>query len=59
MLITIFEDGQSRFGPRELSLNIIKRLEEACGVNILAARFPAQMIADEAEEAGYEITPKS
>ena len=39
MLIKIFEDGQNRFGPREWSPNIIKRLEEACGVDILAPDF--------------------
>ena len=59
MLIKIFEDGQNRFGPREWSPNIIKRLEEACGVDILAPGFPAEMIDDEAEETGYEIIPKS
>ena len=57
MLIKIFEDGQRRFGPREWSPNI-KRLEEACGADILAPGFPAQMIDDEAEETGYEIIPK-
>ncbi|KAG1715078.1 2-(hydroxymethyl)glutarate dehydrogenase [Nymphon striatum] len=31
MLINIFNDGIERFGPRELSPNIIKRLEEATG----------------------------
>ena len=37
---------------------IIKRLEKACGVDILAPGFPAKMIDDEAEETGYEIIPK-
>ena len=59
MLIKIFEDGQNRFGSREWSPNIIKRLEEACGVDILAPGFPAEMIDDEAEETGHEIIPKS
>ena len=59
MLIKIFEDGQNRFGPREWSPNIIKRLEETCGVDILAPGFPAEMIDDEAEETGNEIIPKS
>ena len=51
----IFEDGEKRFGPREWSPNIIKRLEEACGVDVLASGFPAEMIDKEPEEAGYEI----
>ena len=59
LLIKIFEDGQARFGPREWSPNIIKRLEEACDTKILAAGFPAEMTDDEPEEPGYEIIPKS
>ena len=59
LLIKIFEDGQARFGPREWSSNIIKRLEEACNAEILAAGFPAEMIDDEPEELGYEVIPKS
>ena len=59
MLIKIFKDGQRRFGSREWSPNIIKRLEEACGVDILAPGFPAEMSDDEVEEAGYEIIPKA
>ena len=59
MLIKIFEDGQRRFGYREWSPNIIKRLEETCGVDILAPGFPAEMIDNEVEEIGYEIITKS
>jgi len=58
-LIKIFQDGQARYGAREWSPNIIRRLEEACGTNILAPGFPPEMVDDEPEEAGYEITPKS
>ncbi|MCZ6770412.1 MAG: NAD(P)-dependent oxidoreductase, partial [Proteobacteria bacterium] len=29
--------------------------EEACGVDILAPGFPAEMVDDEPEEPGYEI----
>ena len=56
MLISIFADGIKRFGPRELSPNIIKRLEEATGLDIRAAGFPAQILDDEPEEIGYEVT---
>jgi 3-hydroxyisobutyrate dehydrogenase len=59
LLIKIFEDGRARFGPREWSPNIIKRLEEACNTQILAAGFPAEMKDDEPEEPGYEVIPKS
>lgn len=57
-LIEIFKDGQRRFGPREWSPNIIKRLEEACDVDILAPGFPAKMTDDQLEEPGYEVIPK-
>ena len=57
-LIEIFKDGQDRYGPREWSPNIIKRLEEACNVDILAPGFPADMVDDEPEELGYEVIPK-
>ena len=59
LLIKIFEDGQARFGPREWSPNIIKRLEEACDTRVMAAGFPAEMTDDEPEEPGYEVIPKS
>ena len=55
LLISIFADGIKRFGPRELSPNIIKRLEETTGLDIRASGFPAQIIDDEPEEIGYEV----
>ena len=56
MLVDIFKDGQARFGPRELSPNIIRRLEEATGLSIQAPGFPAEMVDDEPEEPGDEVT---
>jgi len=56
-LIKIFEDGQARFGEREWSPNIIRRLEEACETQVLAAGFPPEMTDDEPEEPGYEVVP--
>lgn len=58
LLNDIFADAIARFGPRELSPNIIKRLEEATGLEVLAPGFPAEMVDDEPEEAGYEVVPK-
>jgi 3-hydroxyisobutyrate dehydrogenase len=55
LLLQIFKDGESRYGAREWSPNIIKRLEEACDVSIEAPGFPAEMVDDEPEEAGYEV----
>ena len=51
----IFKDGQERYGTRELSPNIIKRLEEIAGVEILATGFPSEILDDEPEEPGYEV----
>ncbi len=55
----IFKDGQKRFGSRELSPNIIQRLEEAAGVEILAPGFPSEMLDHEPEEPGYEVKVKA
>jgi 3-hydroxyisobutyrate dehydrogenase len=57
LLIKIFKDGQDRYGPRECSPNIIKRLEEATGLEITAPGFPDEMVDDEPEEPGYEVIP--
>ena len=58
LVLDIFRDGQRRYGPRELSPNIIKRLEQACGVEVLGTGFPAQMVDDEPEASGYEVIPR-
>ena len=55
LLIEIFKDGIARFGGGEWSPNIIKRLEEANDVAVLAPGFPEQMTDDEPEEPGYEV----
>ncbi|MFZ9037824.1 MAG: NAD(P)-dependent oxidoreductase [Gammaproteobacteria bacterium] len=54
----IFQQGQERYGPRELSPNIIRRLEEKAQVEILAPGFPPEMVDDEPEEPGYEVQVK-
>lgn len=54
----IFQQGQERYGSRELSPNIIKRLEEKARVEILAPGFPPEMVDDEPEEPGYEVKVK-
>ena len=57
LVLNIFKEGQERYGPREFSPNIIKRLEEACDCRILGTGFPAEMTDDEPEEPGYEVKP--
>ena len=58
LLIDIFKDGIERYGPREWSPNIIKRLEQVTGADVQAPGFPAEMTDDEPEEEGYEVRPK-
>ncbi|MCH9758874.1 MAG: NAD-binding protein, partial [Proteobacteria bacterium] len=55
LLIKIFKDGQEKYGPREWSPNIIRRLEEQCQTRVEAEGFPAEMTDDEPEAEGYEI----
>ncbi len=55
LLIKIFEDGQARYGPREWSSNIIRRLEDACNVTVRGQGFPPLLVDDEPEELGAEV----
>lgn len=57
VLKQIFLDGEGRYGAREYSPNIIRRLEEATGLDIRAPGFPPEMLDDEPEEPGYEVIP--
>ena len=57
LVLKIFKEGQDRYGPREFSPNIIKRLEEACDCQILGTGFPAEMNDNEPIEPGYEVKP--
>ncbi len=59
LMVEIFNDGIARYGERELSPNIIRRLEDATGLSILADGFPAEMTDNEPEEPGYEIVPQN
>jgi len=57
LMIEIFRDGQRRYGERANSDDIIRRLEEATGLSILAPGFPREMVDDEPEEPGSEVVP--
>ncbi|HLJ38451.1 MAG TPA: NAD(P)-dependent oxidoreductase [Steroidobacteraceae bacterium] len=59
LVLALFEDGARRYGPREHSPNIIRRLEEACGVRVLGEGFPAQIVDDEPPAAGSEVLPRA
>jgi 3-hydroxyisobutyrate dehydrogenase len=58
LVLDIFRDGQQRYGSRELSPNIIRRLEDACEVRVLGQGFPAQITDDEPEQRGYEVVAR-
>ena len=58
LLIEIISDGQRRYGVRAQSDRIIERLEEATGLKVLAGGFPDELIDNEPEERGYEVTPE-
>jgi 3-hydroxyisobutyrate dehydrogenase len=55
LLRDVFDDAHTRYGPREWSPNVIRRLEDATGLDVLAAGFPPLLIDDEPEEAGHEV----
>jgi 3-hydroxyisobutyrate dehydrogenase len=57
-LISIFRDGEARFGNRANSDDIIRRLEEATGAIIRAPGFPPEMVDEEPEAKGYEVKPR-
>ncbi len=57
MVIDIMKDGQDRYGTRANTDDIIRRLEEATGLSVLADGFPAELVDDEPEEKGYEVVP--
>ncbi|MFT5210272.1 MAG: 3-hydroxyisobutyrate dehydrogenase [Flavobacterium sp.] len=59
VMVDIINDGIARYGERELSPNIIRRLEDATGLSILADGFPAELFDDEPEEPGYEVIPQN
>lgn len=55
LLINIFQDAQDRYGSREWSPNVIRRLEDATGLVIQAPGFPPEMLDDEPEVPGKEV----
>lgn len=57
MLVNMFKQAIEKYGPRELSPNIIKKYEEQSGLDVTAPGFPAEILDDEPEEPGYEVVP--
>ncbi|HCY13448.1 MAG TPA: 3-hydroxyisobutyrate dehydrogenase [Gammaproteobacteria bacterium] len=55
LLLRIFEDGKTRYGAREWSPNIVRRLEDACAEQLLAPGFPAEILDQVPEQPGREV----
>jgi len=55
LILEIFKDGQKKYGPRAWSSMIVKRLEDACNINLRAEGFPAELTDFEPEEKGHQI----
>ncbi len=51
----VFDDAVARYGPRAWSPQVIRRLEEATGLQVLADGFPPAIVDDEPEAPGHEV----
>ena len=58
LLLSIFKDGLNRYGGKEWSSNIVRRLEDSCDTSLLASGFPDLIIDEEPEKSGHEVTPR-
>ena len=55
LCVEITRGGLKRFGPRVWSSTVVKRLEDDCGEDLRADRFPEYLVDEEPERAGYEV----
>lgn len=55
LVLEVFRDGESRYGPREWSTNIVRRLEDAIGEPVLAPGFPDELVDHEPPGPGAEV----
>ena len=55
VVFNIFKEGQKKYGSRAWSSMIVKRLEDACNINLRAEGFPAELIDREPEDKGYVL----
>jgi 3-hydroxyisobutyrate dehydrogenase len=54
-VLDIFKQGQQKYGSRAWSSMIVKRLEDACEMELRAPGFPPEIIDTEPEETGREV----
>jgi 3-hydroxyisobutyrate dehydrogenase len=55
LVLNIFKDGKKKYGPKAWSSMIVKRLEDACNIDLRAEGFPAELTDTEPEEKGHQI----
>lgn len=55
MILDIFRDGAARYGDREWSTNIVRRLEDQTGIRVGAPGFPSVLTDDQEEARGAEV----
>ena len=55
LVLSIFKEGQSKYGPRAWSSMIVKRLEDTCNIGLRAKGFPSELTDSEGENKGVEI----
>ena len=55
VVFNIFREGQKKYGSRAWPSMIVKRLEDACNINLRAKGFPAELTDNEPEEKGYVL----
>ena len=59
LVLEIFTDGERRYGPREHSPYIIRRIEDACHIKVLGVGFPSEILDDQPEAEGCEVRPQT
>ena len=58
LITQIFRDGRARYGGNAWSTGIVRRIEEACGIELRASGFPTDLVDEEPETPGYEVRPR-
>ncbi len=55
LVTKIFRKGREAYGSRAWSSEVVRLLEDACGLDLRAPGFPAELVDAEPEAEGYEV----
>lgn len=55
VITTLFSEALDRYGPREWSPNVIRLLEDQCGIRVKAPGFPEEIVDTGEKRTGIEI----